>query len=58
MNQAMRLSAFLPATRLTAGRTFQPHCCEAVTLPDIAIGGLDTFHVEAAGKRARVFSKI
>ena len=54
----MRLSAFLPATRLTAGRTFQPHCCVAVTLPDTAIGGLDTFDVEAAGKRVRVFSKI
>lgn len=54
----MRLSAFLPATRLTAGRTFQPHCCVAVTLPDTAIGGLDIFDVEAAGKRVRAFSKI
>ena len=54
----MRLSAFLPATRLTAGRMFQPHCCEAVTLPDTAVGGLDTFDVEAVCKCACFFSKI
>ncbi|CRM88985.1 hypothetical protein [Pseudomonas sp. 22 E 5] len=54
----MRLSAFLPATRLAAGRMFQPHCCMAVTLPDTAIGGLDIIDVEAVCKRARFFSKI